>query len=734
MSWGAGQRDPAFEKKARRTLSRLVVPRAPAAVLEGVYWLIAFHGCLPKGTGGQARLGRMLQRAFGLGDAVDDYRAVAAAFRRHRGELSHTELMRAHPHYRIWWEATRAAAVRRAGIWKDKGKVPGFDGEFELEHVAARFSVPGRTLKRWLLDVQAGRCDPRVPAILDKRRRRKEDAQTRAELASDIDAELDTRASHDQQAARHQPPKEGSGIEVYEAGVCVKAEDLELVPRKIQFDRPGGVRAFIDGGHLVVLDRLAPHDGQAAFFRSGARFRTAACGIRGGKTRAGAVEAVRHAVMMRGSHGWVVGPTYPMMEVALRAFFDDTALAERSDLLSSTGYLKRDRQVHFANGSLVEFRSAEWGDTLRGPGLNWIWKDEAQLIKEEAHRILMGRTSDQLGRIWDTGTPLGIGNHFHRTFAWGLDPEHPQYASFRWGSTANPMVTPAEVESMRAQVPDAWWRQEYLAQFIEGVASVFGDLTACIVDAPPPPSDRIKRPRHVLGLDIARKRDFMFGVVMNNWGQVVDTYRSNKTTWAFQLERVLELVDRWGGCPVVGDATGVGDAFVERLKAAGVRVTPIVFTAKSKIDLVEQLMLDFEGQRVWLPRSGAGGFEDRLIYELQIYRRQLTRRGNVSYNAPEGEHDDGVVALMNANWGVRRLRLAAGIAQASSAAAMMPGAPNAGPQAPQRVRAAMFERRGATVFGSIDKRRQTVQQAHEAERRRLLAELEAKGRLREEVS
>ena len=428
---------------------------------------------------------------------------------------------------------------------------------------------------------------------------------------------------------------------------------------------------------------------------SGARFRFVVAGIRGGKTRAGAVEVVRHALSMPGAHGWVVGPTYTMLDNARRAVLTDTVLAKRKDLLKPGGFIKREGgggRLHFSNDTILDFRSAEWEDSLRGPGIDFMWIDEGQLLKESAWQICKGRTSDTLGRIWVTGTPLGR-NWLFREFSRGADKIETEYASWRFPSTMNPMVSPEEVAMMRRQIPETFWRQEYLAEFVEGVSSVFGDLDPCLVDRPPVFDER-SVPRVVLGLDLARKHDFSAVVVMSSHGQVCHEERFTKVGWKWQKERVIELSRAWDCAPVIADATGVGDPFIEDLQSAGVRVEPYNMghhTKKSQ--LIEQLMLDIEGARMWLPRSA-----ERLLYELQIYRRELTKAGNIRYGAPDGEHDDMVIALALANWGVRRL----GLATAPTVAAVATG-DETGPRAPEEARSALWGRQTAVVWGSDDR-------------------------------
>ena len=100
------------------------------------------------------------------------------------------------------------------------------------------------------------------------------------------------------------------------------------------------------------------------------------------------------------------------------------------------------------------------------------------------------------------------------------------------------------------------------------------------------------------------------------------------------------------------------------------------------------MMLDIEGRRLWLPRN-----LERLIYELKIYRRSLTTSGSVTFAAPSGEHDDTVIALALANWGVRRLHLANAPAEVAEVASE--------PRAPDRARQLLWGKRGAVEYGNI---------------------------------
>jgi hypothetical protein len=76
----------------------------------------------------------------------------------------------------------------------------------------------------------------------------------------------------------------------------------------------------------------------------------------------------------------------------------------------------------------------------------------------------------------------------------------------------------------------------------------------------------------------------------------------------------------------------------------GIQVQGFVFTASSKPPLIESLALAFEREEVrWLDDPVA-------TLELEAYERQVSgTTGRSAYSAPEGLHDDTVMARALAN-------------------------------------------------------------------------------------
>jgi phage FluMu gp28-like protein len=138
----------------------------------------------------------------------------------------------------------------------------------------------------------------------------------------------------------------------------------------------------------------------------------------------------------------------------------------------------------------------------------------------------------------------------------------------------------------------------------------------------------------VWGVDLARAQDFTVAIAMDAWRRVVRVERW-QAPWSVTRERVKELI---GDTPAVVDSTGVGDAIVADLQEAGCMVTGFTFSQPSKLRLMQRLVAAFQGEELQLPD------EQWLVAELESFEFTYTVSG-VKYEAPRGQHDDGVMAL-----------------------------------------------------------------------------------------
>lgn len=383
-----------------------------------------------------------------------------------------------------------------------------------------------------------------------------------------------------------------------------------------------------------------PHSGQKQFhefpdIHQRTRFRIACCGRRFGKTLACANEIIQHAFLISKSVNWWIAPTYQQSMIAYR-------LIEKA--IESTGYIaenqKSEKRILLKNGSVIMFKSADNFNALRGEGVNFVVLDEAATIQREAwEQAIRPTLSDKNGKALIIGTPKGR-NWFYEIFARGCDPEQTDYKSFTFPTWSNPLIPQSEIEEVRRSLPADVFRQEYEAQFLEDSAGVFRNIRECIAGSFEEP---ISGKRYFIGWDIAKHQDFSVLVCMDHHRHIVAFDRFNQIDYSLQLSRVQAMAEKYKAS-VLMDSTGAGDPVLEQLRARGVNVKGYNLSSHSKQQLIENLAVGIEQRLLTFPQI------DTLIHELQIYEYEITRAGNVRYNAPSGFHDDTVIALGLAYW------------------------------------------------------------------------------------
>ncbi len=390
------------------------------------------------------------------------------------------------------------------------------------------------------------------------------------------------------------------------------------------------------------LKLYRPHAGQKALHESDARFRVAACGRRWGKTLAATAEMVRHAWEKPGSLSFWVAPVLRQSAIA----FD---LVRRGMPRGAVADIhKTDRRVGLVNGSVLEFRSAEIPENLRGFGIDFLVVDEAAFLSKDLwEEVLRPALSDRQGKALFVGTPKGK-NWFFRLFSRGMDSEQAGWQSFTFPTENNPYIRPEEIEDARRTLPEAVFAQEYLARFIDDGAGVFSGVNDIVTGGL---ADPLPGGRYTAGLDIGRHRDYTVLTIVDATGSVVYFDRFSGTTWTAMKRRVVSAIRRYNRAVAWVDSTGVGDPILEDLIRMGAACRGFRFTNESKSALIENLVLLIDERKISIPPI------QELVDELAMFELKNLPGGGVSYGAPAGFHDDCVISLALAAWGIRGIRV-----------------------------------------------------------------------------
>lgn len=389
------------------------------------------------------------------------------------------------------------------------------------------------------------------------------------------------------------------------------------------------------------------------------KFVAGACGSKFGKTYGCSIRIVKEAWDNPGTLNWWVAPSYAQSKMAYllvkRLLPKDTYQEYKADLRLEL--MEPDGTWH----STIEFKSADNDDNLRGFAVNFFILDEAARISREAFDSVLTTTTQTDGRGIVISTPKGR-NWFYEVYGWGdktllLDgepDEHPEWMSIRMPTWTNPTVRPQRINMLRKNMPSEVFEQEIAARFMLDGAGVFKSVDSCVkkglVDAYGRPvwEKPSNGHRYVMGVDLARKKDFSVITVADvQRKHVVYWERFNEVDWSVQKRRIIEAA-KFYNAKVFMDGTGVGDPIVEDVRRAGINVECFIISHRSKQELIEKLRTSIEFQRITFPQIPT------MVKELKAFEYDIGSNGNIKYSAPSGQHDDAVISLALANLGLDR--------------------------------------------------------------------------------
>jgi hypothetical protein len=342
---------------------------------------------------------------------------------------------------------------------------------------------------------------------------------------------------------------------------------------------------------------------------------------------------------------WIVSPTYDLslkvFEYLVRWFL--TYAPSQTKGVSSRPF----PQIKTARGGLVQCKSAENPTGLLGEELDLLIIDECSRIKKDVwDTYLMATLLSRKGRTFFISTPFGK-NWFYDM--WIRAKENK--AGFQFPTLANPANTEEELMRIKKALPEDVYKQEYEAQFLDAGANVFRFIKEAI--RPNALSLPKKGHSYVMGLDLAKFHDFTAIVVVDKYDHnVVFLDRFQKLPYTLQKQRIFEVARKYN-CKIIIDSLNVGAAIGDELRAEGLNVMDFKTAGTisddwqkrgSKERMVENVAMLFEQRNLFIPP------DDYLVDELESFSYDLSDTGNLKYTAPEGLHDDLVMALCLACW------------------------------------------------------------------------------------
>jgi len=364
-----------------------------------------------------------------------------------------------------------------------------------------------------------------------------------------------------------------------------------------------------------------PHAAQKQVLDSAARFRVMMCGRRFGKSLIS--QNISIECGLKKQNIAYITPTYQLGKM----FFKEIC-----KLLPEKIYKKNetDLLIDFITGGSIRFFTGERLDAMRGTKFHLVIIDEASYIsnlEDGWNNSIRPTLTDYKGKAIFLSTPRGK-NYFYSLFMRGGSPD---WEAFKFTTYDNPHIDASEIDAAKSQLPSVVFRQEYMADPMENAANPFGSefINACTKTSTGVAA--------YYGIDLAKSVDWTVIIGLDKLGNTVHFERFQKD-WMQTKETISRLPKH---LPILIDSTGVGDAIVEELQKKFTNMTGFKFTSVSKQQLLEGLSHAIQTKTISYPE----GF---IKQELEVFEYTFTPTG-VRYSAPQGFHDDCVIALALAN-------------------------------------------------------------------------------------
>ncbi|MCP4279094.1 MAG: hypothetical protein GY776_03685 [Alteromonas sp.] len=337
--------------------------------------------------------------------------------------------------------------------------------------------------------------------------------------------------------------------------------------------------------------------------------------------------AVETALAEKSPIGWAA-PVYKQVLDDFRTLSD--ALAPVITRKSGS-----EMRLELLGGGVIEFWSLDKPGSIRGKKYRRFIVNESAEVKDLIYIrnfIIAPTLIDLQGDEYHAGTPKGMNGFFHLYNMSGDD-----WARWQMPSYSNPHIPKSELDGLRETMPERAFSQEILAKFLEGGGGVFRNVREAATSEP---LDRGEDGRqYVIGVDWGRSYDATVFKCFDIEARCeVASDRMTNTDYASQRTRLKAMSDRFNKATILAEANSIGQPNIEALQIMGLAVQSFTTTNATKAQIVQGLELAFERGEIQI-------LDDEItINELMAYQSERLPSGLVRYNAPDGMHDDTVIA------------------------------------------------------------------------------------------
>lgn len=353
-----------------------------------------------------------------------------------------------------------------------------------------------------------------------------------------------------------------------------------------------------------------------------------------------------YAINYKGTKNYVLSPTLKQGKNIYKSIIN---------AISGCGIIKSknatDLFITLINGSSISIKSAEQKESLRGETCTGILCiDECAYISSEVYNIVKPWCDFHKAVTLMVSTPFVKSGFFWEYYNHGLNREYNcvsiDWSDEKYQDDMDFILPPSKLEEYKKLLPKNVFLTDYLGIFIDDDGTVFTDFKKCINKNEIKDSDKL-----YLGVDWAAgvESDDTVIVAFNQYGKQVYLDYFNKLTPTQQIDRIEKFIVQYKNQIVVvqTELNSLGTPLTDFLKNRPQLKTIINkfvgfnTTNQSKNAIVQNLQIAFEQKEIEILE------DEKQSRELATYTAEYNAKTrNVSYNAPNGLHDDICIAMM----------------------------------------------------------------------------------------
>jgi hypothetical protein len=329
----------------------------------------------------------------------------------------------------------------------------------------------------------------------------------------------------------------------------------------------------------------------------------------------------------------------------LKVFREMEAFLSKSIIKNSSSGAG-DRYFEFINGSRVYFYSQLSINAIIGSTFDYLICDEVALWRLNHFNLIRPTVAaKQNAKVVIASTPRGK-NDFYQLSLEGRDPATTFVHEFRMSYLDNPYYDVREIEHARKTMPDSVFRQEYMAEFIFGRGSVFGEFAKYQtldhwISEPQPEKT------YYAGIDVAGTgEDSTVLTIIDNLGDIVYIYETQETSIPLQAREILPILHQFKPHVAV-ECNGLGIGLADIIELNYTYMDRFWMTNERKSEMVSIFLRDLHDNKIKLPTSTLC---PKLDNEMTTFMVSRTGSGKLSYGHAPGLHDDYVDSMLIANY------------------------------------------------------------------------------------